>query len=145
MWAWPSTISLSVAAKTTAALVALIAIPALALSLRRSLLSLARSAADVGSGRARAAFMFRVATVPALAAILLIIPFRVPRNWVEVVVVPVVVTMIGIGWIQAGAWAVSRVNVGASLSARSIAYAGSALLLLLLVFQLLLRPGIRFY
>ena len=89
--------------------------------------------------------MFRVATVPALAAILLIIPFRVPRNWVEVVVVPVVVTMIGIGWIQAGAWAVSRVNVGASLSARSIAYAGSALLLLLLVFQLLLRPGIRFY
>jgi hypothetical protein len=133
------------AAKMVAALVALIAIPVVALSLRGPLLSLARNAADIGSSRARAEFMFRVATAPALAAILLIIPFRLPRNWVEVAAVPVVVTLIGIGWIQAGAWAVSQVKATGTLSSRSIAYAFSALLILLLVFQFILRPGVRFY
>jgi hypothetical protein len=136
---------LGVAAKMAAAVVALIAIPVVALSLRGPLLSLAVNAADIAGSRARAAFMFRVATVPALAAIVLVIPFRVPRNWVEVAAVPVVVTVIGIAWMQAGAWAVSQVKASASLSSRSIAYAFGALLLLLLVFQLILRPGVRFY
>jgi hypothetical protein len=53
-----------VAAKTAAALVALIAIPVVALSFRGPLLSLARNSADIISSRARAAFVFRVATVP---------------------------------------------------------------------------------
>jgi hypothetical protein len=136
---------LGVAAKTVAAVVALISIPVVALSLRGTLLSLARNPAAIGSVRARTTFMFRVATVPAFAAILLIIPFRLPRNFVEVVAVPVVVTVIGITWIQAGAWAVSHVKAHGSLSSRSIAYAFGALLILLLVFQLVLRPGIRFY
>jgi hypothetical protein len=136
---------LGVAAKTAAALVALSAIPGVALSLRGSLLSLAKNGADIASSRARTSFMFRVATVPALAAILLIIPFRVPRNWVEVAAVPVVVTVIGVAWIQAGAWAVSQVKASATLSSRSIAYVFGALLILLLVFQLVLRPGVRFY
>jgi hypothetical protein len=135
---------LSVVAKTAAAVVALIAIPVVALSLRGALLSLAGNAAYIASGRACAAFMFRVATVPALAAILLIIPYRVPRNWVEVVAVPVVVTVIGIAWIQAGAWGVSQVKASGTLSTRSIAYAFSSLLILLLVFQFVLRPGVRF-
>jgi hypothetical protein len=134
-----------VAAKTAAALVALIAIPVVALSFRGPLLSLARNPADIVSSRARAAFVFRVATVPALAAILLIIPFRVPRNWVEVAAVPVVVTVIGIAWIQAGAWGVSQVKASGTLSSKSIAYTFSALLILLLVFQFILRPGVRFY
>ena len=34
---------------------------------------------------------FGFATLPAVVAIALIIPFRVPRNWIEVVMVPVVV------------------------------------------------------
>jgi hypothetical protein len=136
---------LDAAAKMVAAVVALIAIPVVALSMRGPLLSLAGNAADIASSRARAAFMFRAATVPALAAILLIIPFRVPRNWVEVAAVPVVVTVIGIAWIQAGAWAVSPVKASDTLSTRSIAYAFGTMLILLLVFQLILRPGIRFY
>jgi hypothetical protein len=136
---------LGIAAKTVAALVALIAIPVVALSLRGALLSLAQSADDIASSRARAAFMFRVATAPALAAILLIIPFRVPRNWVEVAAVPLVVTVIGIAWIQAGAWAVEGVKAGATLSSKSSAYAFGVLLILLLVFQFVLRPGVRFY
>src|SRR5882757_9007009 len=141
----------SMAAKTAAALVALIAIAAAALSLRGPFLSLAENMGDIGSRRTRTAFMFRVATLPALAAILLIIPFRVPRNWVEVAAVTVVVTVIGIAWMQAGAWAVRDVKAsGASglksaLGSKSIAYALGALLILLLVFQLVLRPGVRFY
>jgi hypothetical protein len=136
---------LGAAAKTAAAVVALITIPVAALSLRAPLFSLAENPTTIGSVRARASFMFRVATVPALAAILLIIPFRVPRNWVEVVAVPVVVTVIGVAWIQAGAWAVSKVKPSVRLSSKSVVYALSALLILLLVFQLILRPGVRFY
>ena len=132
-------------AKTAAALAALIAIAAAALWLRRPLLSVAQSADDIADARARIRFIFRAATLPAFAAILLIIPFRVPRNWVEVVAVPVVVTVIGIAWIQAGAWAVADVKASGNLGSRSIIYASSALLILLLIFQFVLRPGIRFY
>ena len=132
-------------AKTAAALVALGAIGAAALWLRAPLLSLAENADNIAGGRNRTAFMFRVATLPALTAILLIIPFRVPRNWVEVAAVPAVVTIVGIAWIQAGAWAVEEVKAGGVLAPKSIAYAFSALLILLLVFQIVLRPGIRFY
>ena len=141
----------SVAAKTAAALVALLAIAAAALSLRAPLLSLEENVGDIGNGRARTAFMFRVATLPALAAILLIIPFRVPRNWVEVAAVPVVVTVVGVAWIQAGAWAVRDAKAsGASdwksaLGSKSIEYACGALLILLSIFHLVLRPGVRFY
>jgi hypothetical protein len=131
--------------KAAAALMALIAIAAAALWLRRPLLSLAHSAHDIDSSRARSTFMFRAATVPALTAILLIIPFRVPRNWIEVVAVPVVVTVVGIAWMQAGAWAVEGVQARGASSSKSIAYACSALLILLLLFQLVLRPGVRFY
>jgi hypothetical protein len=137
-------LDLGSAGKMVAAVVALIAIPVAALSLRRPLLSLAQNG-EIATGRARTRFMFRVATVPALAAILLIIPFRVPRNWVEVVAVPVVVTVIGVAWIQAGAWAVSSVKASGTLGSRSIVYALGAVVILLLVFQLVLRPGVRFY
>ncbi len=132
-------------AKTAAAFVALIAIAAAALKLRGPLLSLAEKADDIATGRLRTAFMLRVAAVPALAAILLIIPFRIPRNWVEVVAVPVVVTIIGVAWIQAGAWAVAGVKAQGTLGSKSAAYACGALLILLLIFQFVLRPGIRFY
>ena len=130
--------------KAAAALVALIAIAATALWLRRPLLNLAEHAEQIASARTRAAFMFRTATLPALTAVLLIIPFRVPRNWVEVVAVPVVVTMVGIAWLQAGAWAVEKATAAGALASKSMAYAFTALLILLLVFQFVLRPGIRF-
>jgi hypothetical protein len=138
-------LGLGAAAKTAAALMALVAIPLAALSLSRLLLSLAESAAFVGSARARTRFVFHVATLPALSAILLIIPFRVPREFIEVVMVPVVVTVIGIAWLQAGAWCISGVKTGGGPGAGSISYPLGALLALLLVFQLLLRPGVRFY
>lgn len=138
-------LGLSAPVKTVAALVALAAMPPAALWLRRPLLSLAEDPICIASAQARARFVFYVATLPALTAILLIIPFRVPREWVEVVMLPVVVTVIGIAWIQAGAWRVSPVTPDGGSVSGSIAYPLGALLVLLLVFQLLLRPGVRFY
>jgi hypothetical protein len=106
-------------AKTVAALVALFAIPAAALWLLRPLLGLAEDPACIASARARTRFVFRVASLPALTAILLIIPFRVPRELVEVVILPVVVTVIGIAWLQAGAWRVSEATtVGGGVDRR---------------------------
>jgi hypothetical protein len=136
---------LGATAKTAAAFAALATIPLIGLWLTRPLLSLAEDPAQIASARARTRFVFQVATLPTLTAILLIIPFRIPRHWVEVVAVPVVVTVIGVAWQQAGAWRVSGVAAGSGSGARSIAYPLAAVLILLLVFQLLLRRGIHFY
>ena len=136
---------LSPAAKMAAAATALLAMPLLGVGLTRPLLSLAEAPGEIATAAARTGFVFRVATLPAVVAIGLIIPFRVPRNWIEVVMVPVVVTCIGIIWMQAGAWL--QRNVAARGDSRNMSVAGlaGAALALLLVFQLVLRPGIRFY
>lgn len=136
---------LGTTAKTAAALLAIAVIPLVALWLIRPLLSLARDPADVAGPRARTRFIFQVATLPALGAILLIIPFRIPRNWIEVIMVPVVVTFVGIAWLQAGAWRASRAKADPRLEPESIAVALGTVVLLLLAFQCLLRPGIHFY
>jgi hypothetical protein len=136
---------LGASAKAAAALVALIKIPVPVLWMRRPLLCLAENPADIASIRTRTTFMFRVATVPALAAILLIIPFRVPRQFTEVVMVPVIVTVIGMVWLQAGAWATTGIKAGGRFSGEPNSYAIGGLVMLLLIFQFLLRPGIRFY
>lgn len=131
--------------KAVAALVALAAIPLVALWLRRPLLSLAEQPTRVASAPARTRFVFQVATLPALIAILLIIPFRLPRELIEVVMVPVVVTVIGIAWLQAGAWRVGEVQASGGPGENSVAIPLAALLALLVMFHLLLKPGIRFY
>jgi hypothetical protein len=132
-------------AKTAAAFAALAAIPIVGLWLIRPLLTLAQDPAQRARPGARTRFVFHVATLPALTAILLIIPFRVPRHWTEVVMVPVVVTLIGTAWIQAGAWRAGGIKAAGSENAPSIANPLGAVLILFLVFQLLLRPGVRFY
>jgi hypothetical protein len=137
-------LGLTATARTLAALVALAAMPAAALWLARPLLNLAGNPACTASARARTRFVFRVATLPAVSAILLIIPFRIPREFVEVVVVPAVVTVTGLAWLQAGAWRVSGVKPSGGTGCGSIAYPLTALLILLIAFQLILRPGIRF-
>jgi len=138
-------LGLGAMAKMVAALLALVAMPPIALSLIRPLLSLAEHPAFIASARARTRFAFQIATLPALCAILLIIPFRVPRELIEVVILPVVVTVIGIAWLQAGAWRVSAVKTEGGSAMAPIIYPLGALLILLLVFQLLLRPGVRFF
>ena len=134
-----------VTAKTLAALVALALIPPLALWLTRQLLSVAESPADIADPGARTRFIFQIATLPALVAIAMIVAFRVPREWIEVVMVPVVVTIIGIVWMQAGAWRIRDVNAVGRPGDRAIVYSLAAVVMLLLLFQLVLRPGVHFY
>lgn len=58
--------------------------------------------------------------------------------------VPAEVTVIGIVWAQAGAWRVGKVETGGSPGVNSI-FLAAALLTLLIVFHVVLKPGIRFY
>jgi len=136
-------LGLGVVTRSVLALLAIIAIPVVAMKLTTPLLELADTPERLAGGRARSVFMSNVATVPALLGLLLIIPFRVPREWTEVLLPPVVVTAIGIAWLQAGAWRVHGVTPAALAPLRSPRVPLLLLLGLLLVFQLLLRPGIR--
>lgn len=78
-------------------------------------------------------------------AVLLVIPFRIPREPVEVVLIPLVVNLIGIGWLTLGL-AVKRPDGGgaAAAPAPALAMPFAALAALLALFQLVLRPGIAF-
>jgi hypothetical protein len=135
---------LDATAKTIAALVALAAIPVIARWLGKQLLGMADNPAQIASPPARRRFVFQAATLPAWLAIALIIPFRIPREMIEVVLLPVLVTVVGTGWIQAGIWRTTTATATGS-RAGSVIYPLVAVLVLLAVFQLLLRPGIRFY
>jgi hypothetical protein len=138
-------LQLSPTTKTIAALVAMAALAPIAIGLTRSLLGLAENPADIDSARARTRFIFFIATLPALMAILLIVPFRVPRELLEVLLPPVLVTVVGMSWIQASAWRVTVAPESASSRVSAFAWPLGAVLALLAIFQLVLRPGIHFY
>lgn len=105
-------------------------------------------AALVPIGRSIAREMLRVMplkfSLTALAAIPLIVPFRVPREALEVLLPPVLVIVVGLAAVLSTAWSVKDTTRGPG-QAVSIAYPLVAVVALLLVFQLLLRPGIAFY
>lgn len=127
-------------ARTVVALAALAAMPAYALWLVRPLLALVG-----GSAGARHRRVFLGATLPALLAIALIVPFRMPREWIEVLLVPLIVTVPGLVWLQAGAWMGDIPHRPEREHARwPLAGALLSVLTLLAVFQLVLRPGIAF-
>lgn len=131
-------------AKLVAALVALAALAPIALWLIRPLLALADHPDRIASPGARTRFVFLVATLPVLLGTVLIIPFRVPREWIEVLLLPVWVAVLGVAWMQAGAWRVDRVHaIGAKAGSAIVPLI--AVVALLLVFQCVLRPGIGFY
>ena len=136
---------LTATAKNIAALLALAAIPLFAREFSRHLLGLASEPAQLAGTGARSRFIFQVATLPALVAMVLILPFRVPREWMEVVFLPVVVTGVGMFWIQAGAWRLRSVRPAAPPATTPLVYPLMAVIALLLIFQLLLRPGIDFF
>jgi hypothetical protein len=96
------------------------------------------------SVRTRRRFVFQVATLPALLAIPLVVLFRIPRELIEVLAVPAVVSVAGMVWVQASAWRAAPQRPS-SQAQGSVAYPLAAVLLLLLVFQLILRRGVAFY
>jgi hypothetical protein len=81
----------------------------------------------------------RATLLPALIALPLIVPFRLPRELVEVLLIPLVVHLIGLGWLTLGASLARAHDRIPSVTGPAI-----ALMALLLVFQLVLRPGIAF-
>ena len=131
-------------ARTAAALVALAAIPPIGLRLTRTLLGFAGDAVSLAGGGGRSRVVFRVATLPALLAIPAIVLYRVPRELIEVVLPPVVVTAIGTAWLQATAWWVGAARPEVGPEPGPVAYPAVAALLLLLFFHVLLRPGVAF-
>jgi hypothetical protein len=80
----------------------------------------------------------------AILAVALIIPFRVPRDIIEVMLIPLFVNLDGAGWLTLDASCASRPQAaGASEHAKTIIPA-MVLALTLLLFQLVLRPGVTF-
>lgn len=132
-------------ARTIAALLALAAIPMFAREFARHLLGLAPTPAQTAGAGARSRWVWQLAGMPALLALLLILPFRVPREWLEVVFLPLAVLVAGVPWIQAGAWRPREQVRGAVSMTFALGPALAAVVGLLLVFQLVLRPGIRFF
>jgi hypothetical protein len=136
-------LALGTPARVAAALAALLLMAIAAWALSGAFLGCATDAGQVSSPRARMRFIFQVATVPALIAIPLIIPFRVPREIIEVAAVPAVVSILGALSVQALAWRSGAVRAHGAARA-PITLPLAALVALLLVFQLVLRRGIAF-
>lgn len=92
---------------------------------------------------ARADVLLRTVTLPGLAAVVLVLPFRTPGSPDQVALVPVVVMLLGLSMIQAAAWRV-RPRLAPPSGAPPILALAAALAVVLAVFQLVLRPGIPF-
>jgi len=135
---------MSQGAKNVAALLALIAIVVVPLALLRPTLELSDDPAAVATPGARTRFVLQTIALPMLIGTALVIPFRVPREALEVVLLPLIVGVPGALWMLAGAWRVRDVRV-AGVPLRALVVPLLAAIALLLVFQLLLRPGIAFY
>lgn len=127
------------------ALLAMLAIPAAGIWLGRSFLSLSPDPVAVKSWRGRTTVLVRLVAIPALAAVPLIVLFRVPREIVEVLLLPLLVTLMAAGWVLAAAWIPGAFRYRGSPPSRPVLGTCAITLLLLAVFQLVLRHGIRFY
>ncbi len=77
-------------------------------------------------------------SLPALVSVLPLIPFREPRNIVEVAILPLIVMASGILWIQVGA-GFAPIAAQPARPSPSLMIPFAALLLVLAFFQLLLR------
>ncbi len=129
--------------KIAIGVLALVATIAAGVWLMRMILRLVATAAESASGGARLGFIFRTVSLPALVSVLLLIPFREPRNIVEVAILPLIVMLSGVIWIEASA-GFGPVSSQPARPAPSLAIPAGALLLVLAFFQLVLRPGIAF-
>jgi hypothetical protein len=129
-------------AKAAFALLALAAMVMAGVWLTGPLLAFAPNPGAIDGPAGRTAFVWMTATLPALAGTLLILPFRLPGPVIEVAGVPAAVAIAGLGWMQAGAWRFYGVRPRPAAGPDSVRRPLFWLIALLLVFQLVLRPGI---
>jgi hypothetical protein len=80
----------------------------------------------------------------AMFAVVLIVPFRVPRDVVEVMLIPLFVNLVGAGWLTLGAAIGPPVEAPEPPGRPGFAGPAVALGVTLLLFQLVLRPGVSF-
>ncbi len=131
--------------RTVLALLALAAIVAFAICLTRPMLDLAAAPDQVSTRSRRSYFVFKAATCAAFIGTLLIIPFRIPRELIEVIGPPIFVAIVGLPCIQAAAW-VPRSRLSFSGPVRAMAWPMViALLFVFAVFHLVLARGVRFF
>ncbi|MEP6831313.1 MAG: hypothetical protein ABI963_13305 [Rhizomicrobium sp.] len=130
-------------AKWATGLLVLVAMIGAGIWLMRMAIALIATSHETMRGIARLGFIFRTVTVPALLSVVVLIPFREPRNIVEVALIPMIVTVCGVLWIQLSA-GFSPVSAQPTRPAPSIIVPLGALLLVLAFFQIVLRPGIAF-
>jgi hypothetical protein len=125
------------------ALVALAAMPLAGIRLGRQYLCAAWDQRQLGSFCCRFGFLLRTAGLPALAALPIIILYRVPRELIEVLAAPVLVPLFGYGWLQLAAFSpgAARARGARPESITRLLFSAVALLAF---FQLVLRPGISF-
>lgn len=109
---------------------------------RKAIALLATTGETLNAGP-RMGFLFFAVLLPALIAGALIIPFRLPRNMIEVTIFPTIVMLFGAIWVLIGG-ALSPTAPRPAHPAPSMAVPLAALIVVLLVFQLVLRPGIAF-
>ncbi|MDP9421607.1 MAG: hypothetical protein M3Q19_02020 [Pseudomonadota bacterium] len=125
------------------ALAALAAMPFAGLWLGRRFLATAWEAAPVASARTRFGYLLRMAGLAALAALPIIILYRVPRELIEVLSAPVLVPLFGYGWMQLAAFRSGNIK-GQGQPPAGLKPLALAAIALLIFFQLVLRPGISF-
>ena len=127
-----------------AALASLAAMAVAGIWLSRPLLSLATAPGEVENRWRRTRFVLMAGALPAALGTLLVLPFRVPGSIDQVVIVPVAVAVLGSAWMLAGAWTAKSPRTPGADGLPAVALPVAALLLVLAVFQLVLRPGIAF-
>jgi hypothetical protein len=98
----------------------------------------------LATGRERSHFAFLLAVLPAVLAVPILVLFRVPREWVEVVIPTIAVPLIGLIWVQANAWRLP-VTPRPAQPSPGLSIPLLLVLALLALFHLVLRPGIAFY
>jgi hypothetical protein len=88
-------------------------------------------------------FALRTVFLPALIAGPLLIPFRAPRNAMEMVIFPTALMLFGALWVTIGA-VLASTSPRPARPSPSLVVPLAALIAVLLIFQLILRPGIAF-
>jgi hypothetical protein len=111
--------------------------------LGRQFLAAAWDQRQLGSYCCRFGFLLRIAGLPALVALPVVILFRVPRELIEVFAPPVLVPLFGYGWLQLAAFKPGDAKAKGARPESVVPFFVMAVALLA-IFQLLLRPGITF-
>ncbi|GAB3012606.1 hypothetical protein [Bowmanella dokdonensis] len=132
---------LSPTSKQTVAFLALLAMPLFSLSLIRPFMALAGTLDPAWQNKPMM-LMYFILTLPAFLAIPLIVAYRVPREMVEVLALPLIVLLSGLVWMQFAAYRFDNQPLPVVTRPPSWRVPLFASLALLLVFQVLLRPGI---